>query len=261
MSLFSAAIRVSSFFGFNPGRLKKNVKGLRWFINDYKKLKKDLKGNKEFPFGKLYPVLTDRNDESGSASGHYFHQDLLTAQKIFYHNPVKHVDIGSRIDGFIAHVASFREIEMFDIRPLKNEIRNVKFVQANLIEPDPSLIGYTDSISSLHAIEHFGLGRYSDPIDAYGHIKALENIHSILKVGGRFYFSVPIGPQRIEFNAHRVFSLDYLLRLLRDKYIIQNFSYVDDSGVLHKDAVLTPGNIKSNFSCQFGCGIFELVKL
>jgi len=43
-----------------------------------------------------------------TASGHYFHQDLLVAGKIFKNNPIKHVDIGSRMDGFIAHVASFR---------------------------------------------------------------------------------------------------------------------------------------------------------
>jgi len=63
--------------------------------------------------------LDDRFDQSGTASGHYFHQDLLVASRIFINNPEKHVDIGSRIDGFVAHVASFREIEVFDIRSLE----------------------------------------------------------------------------------------------------------------------------------------------
>ena len=72
------------------------------------------------------------------------------------------------------------------------------------------LINYYDSISSLHAIEHFGLGRYGDPIDYYGFEKAIDNISKLLEISGHFYFSVPIGPQRIEFNAHRVFSIKFL---------------------------------------------------
>lgn len=73
------------------------------------------------------------------------------------------------------------------------------------MELPAGMVNYCDSISSLHAIEHFGLGRYGDPIDYFGYLKALQNIAKIVKTGGTFYFSVPIGPQRIEFNAHRVF--------------------------------------------------------
>jgi hypothetical protein len=31
-------------------------------------------------------------------------------------NPVRHIDIGSRIDGFVANVAAFRKIEVLDVR-------------------------------------------------------------------------------------------------------------------------------------------------
>ena len=53
---------------------------------------------------------------------------------------------------------------------------------------DDSFIEYCDSISSLHAIEHFGLGRYGDPIDYYGHIKAISNITKMLKKMGPYTF-------------------------------------------------------------------------
>jgi hypothetical protein len=33
--------------------------------------------------------------------------------------------------------------------------------------------GYCDSLSCLHALEHFGLGRYGDPIDPRGHEKGI----------------------------------------------------------------------------------------
>jgi len=53
-------------------------------------------------------MLTDRFDPGGDASGHYFHQDLIVARRIFERDPRKHVDVGSRIDGFVAHLAVFR---------------------------------------------------------------------------------------------------------------------------------------------------------
>lgn len=93
----------------------------------------------------------------------------------------------------------------------------------------PYLVNYCDSISSLHVIEHFGIGRYGDPIDYFGYLKAINNITKILKSGGIFYFSVPIGPQRIEFNAHRVFSVAYLINILSQNFEIRSFSYVNDT--------------------------------
>jgi len=125
-----------------------------------------------------------------------------------------------------------------------------------------NLTDYCDSISSLHAVEHFGLGRYGDNIDFEGYLKGLNNIYKILKVGGIFYFSAPIGKQRIEFNAHRVFSMTYLLELLEAKYKIIDFSYVNDKGDLFEKVDLRDKEkVKNNFGCFYGCGIFELEKL
>ncbi|NQU54975.1 MAG: DUF268 domain-containing protein [Bacteroidetes bacterium] len=193
-------------------------------------------------------------------SGHYFHQDLYVARLINLANPKKHLDIGSRTDGFIAHVASFREVELIDIRPIKSKVKNICFRKADLLELPSDLIDYCDSISSLHAIEHFGLGRYGDPIDYFGYLKAISNITKILRSGGRFYFAVPIGPQRIEFNAHRVFSLEYLINILSENYEINSFSYVDDKGDFFENTELTKDNMESNLGCRYGCGIFILIK-
>lgn len=232
------------------------------FLREYRKLKEQARLNKQdFPFGQLHPCFEDRSQESGTASGHYFHQDLLVAGKIFKNNPIKHVDIGSRMDGFISHVASFREIEFFDIRKLTNPIDNIKFVQADLMDDNFNIVDYCDSVSCLHALEHFGLGRYGDKIDYQGHLLGWNNLYKILKKGGKLYFSVPIGRQRIEFNAHRVFSMDYLLKIIEERYQIDSFSYVNDAGDLIKNAEINVNSISTNFSCHYGCGIFELTKL
>jgi len=182
------------------------------------------------------------------------------ARKIFLAAPQRHVDIGSRVDGFVAHVASFREIEVFDIRPMEMSIPNVRFVKMDLMGDSSDYADYTDSISSLHAIEHFGLGRYGDPIDVNGHLKGLDNIYRMLRKGGTFYFSVPIGRQRVEFNAHRVFSIRYLFDLLNPRYELLSLSYVDDAGALHADVAIDEAALETSFGCEIGCGIFELRK-
>ena len=258
--MFKDFFRILSSLGVQPKLIIASLKGWPRFRNDLRKIKDQLKDNTDFKIASLYPVLRERFETNGDLKSHYFHEDLWAAQRIFENKPHKHVDVGSRVDGFVAHVASFREIEVFDIRPQEAKIRNMRFVAADFMDVPVSLHNYTDSLSSLNVIEHFGLGRYGDPIDVDGHLKGLENMKKVLKRGGKFYFSTPIGPQRIEFNAHRVFSLEYLLNLFQPDYTIDFFSFVDDGGDLHENVELTLEEIKNNFGCYFGFGIFEMTK-
>jgi SAM-dependent methyltransferase len=263
-SLSGKIYKTMLYYGFDPKKLWRALwyqKSKQWFYSDLKKLKQQMGEDKTFAMGPLYPVLTDKKDEGGTMKGAYFHQDLYVAQLIHEANPQKHLDIGSRADGFVAHVASFREIELIDIREIHSKVKNVVFRQADLMQLPPDLVDYCDSVSSLHVIEHFGLGRYGDPIDFFGYLKAIDNIAKILKKDGTFYFSVPIGPQRIEFNAHRVFNVDYLVSILCKDFEISSFSYIDDKGDFHENADWTGIDSKYSFGCQFGCGVFVLRKL
>lgn len=231
------------------------------FLREYAEIRRQAeKVGKDFPFTKLYPCLEEKDGESGIIAEHYFLQDLFVAQKIFQINPSRHVDIGSRIDGFVAHVASFREIEVFDVRGQNLDIANIRFTRADLTAEDFSFVDYCDSLSCLHAMEHFGLGRYGDRLNYRGHLVGWDNMFRMLKQGGKFYFSVPIGEQRIEFNAHRVFSVAYLLRLMEGRYDIDSFSYINNENRLITHAVLDERSVGNNFGCHYGCGIFELTK-
>jgi hypothetical protein len=66
--------------------------------------------------------------------------------------------------------------------------------------------GYCDSLSCLHEIEHFGLGRYGDEVDTYGYRRGIENLSKLLKTSGRLYLSAPTGQEQVEFNANWVFN-------------------------------------------------------
>jgi len=205
-----------------------------------------------------YMILTDYFENAGTTKGHYFHQDLLVASFVAKNAPKRHVDIASRVDGFVAHVASFREIEVVDIRRLpESEHSNIKFVRADLMNPND--LGVTDSLSCLHAIEHFGLGRYTDPIDVKGHEKGIDNLVSIVAKGGRLYISFPIGLEdEVHFNAHRVFHPKTILSIpsIKSCMKLERFDYVDDNGDLHLHCPVEEAIGKTTF----GCGIYTFQK-
>ena len=159
--------------GIHPWRLASAVRGWRRYVRDRAAFRRA--GNHDsFVWGKELPILTEWNETSGSL-GAYFFQDQLVARWIHDATPTRHVDVGSRIDGFIGSLSVFREVEVIDIRPQPEAVHHVKFHQIDLMEDLPEAwVGATDSLSCLHTIEHFGLGRYGDPIDPQGHLKGLE---------------------------------------------------------------------------------------
>lgn len=205
----------------------------------------------------IFPIVTDFSDSAGIASGHYFHQDLLVSQYIFIDKPKRHLDVGSRIDGFVAHVASFREVEVLDIRELKETNHsNIKFKKFDLMNEVPE--NYTDSLSCLHTIEHFGLGRYGDPIDPKGYLRGFNNLINMLSPGGKLYISFPIGKRNeVHFNAHRVFHPSDIFLWAPGKLDLIGFDYVDDSGDLHKDKAREV----QDTSVNYGCGIYSFQKI
>ena len=208
-----------------------------------------------------YAIFSDWEEQAGIAGGHYFHQDLLVASFINKNNPIRHIDIGSRIDGFIAHVASFRQIDVMDVRDLKSTGHsNISFIKADLMNKDSAQNNITDSISCLHAIEHFGLGRYGDPLDPKGHIKGFNNIIRMLKQDGTLFISFPIGKgNEVHFNAHRIFHPKDIFSWAenKDSLKLERFDYVDDAGELHQNV-----NIENtNLNVVEGCGIYTFRKI
>ena len=247
--------------GVDPVKSLRALRNVPVTIREHLALRRDnAKQSQPWRIDLASPNFTDRDEPGGITSGHYFHQDLLVARRIYSRNPKKHVDIGSRIDGFVAHVAVFREIEVFDIRPAPARVENVVFRQRDITSDDDELIDYCDSISSLHALEHFGLGRYGDPLDVNGYEKGFAKIARMLESRGLLYLSFPIGEERIEFNGQRVFSLQRAFELFADDFDLDGFSYIDDAGDLHESVELSDDDITNNLGLMYGCAIFELRK-
>jgi hypothetical protein len=240
--------------GIDFGRLSRTLLGLSRYWRDVARYRSS--SPQRFPVRLRYlkPMLLDYAGEAGVADGHYFFQDLWAAQKIFAAHPERHFDIGSRIDGFVAHVLSFMPVTEMDIRALTSNVPGLTFVQADAT----NLLGISDdsveSLSSLHATEHFGLGRYADAIDPEACFKAMAAMQRVLQPGGRLYFSVPVGFERLEFNAQRVFdprSIPSAFHSLQ----LASFAAVDDAGVFHPTA--SPEDF---VDARYACGMFEFIK-
>lgn len=127
-------------------------------------------------------------------------------------NPRRHIDVGSRVNGFVVHVAAFRKIEIVDVRPFASSAhKQISFVQRDIMSDAVPSTPVADSISCLHAIEHFGLGRYGDPIDSVGRLRGFTNLVRMLEPGGHLYISFPISRKmgwlstRIAYFIRRTF--------------------------------------------------------
>ncbi|MBK8696763.1 MAG: DUF268 domain-containing protein [Deltaproteobacteria bacterium] len=110
------------------------------------------------------------------------------------------------------------------------------------------------SLSCLHVIEHIGLGRYGDPLDPDGSLKALAELQRVVAPGGDFYLGVPIGRERVCFNAHRVLSPQTVLRALGELSLVE-FSAVNDAGDLVRDA--RPEDFAK---ADYSCGLFHFTR-
>lgn len=169
----------------------------------YQKLNK--RKNFEIKEDEIWPVIKEKYARNGEM-GNYFWQDLWAAKKIVKTGIKEHYDIGSRVDGFIAHLlAADINVNVIDIRPFPEKVDNLYTIVDDATMLNQFEDGSIESMSALCSLEHFGLGRYGDPVDPEACFKCFAQIQRKLKKEGNLYLSLPVGRERIEFNAHRIF--------------------------------------------------------
>lgn len=199
-------------FGFDPIRLIRSCRYIPKFLFDLARFVTKSRSLNFVPA----PTLLDFGCESGSANGHYFWQDLLAARWIFEAKPNKHLDVGSRVDGFVAHLLTFMKVDLLDVRPMTTNVEGLNIALGDAQQTLGRLVDLYDSVSSLHTIEHFGLGRYGDSIDPEGHVKGLLNISDTVSQDGKFIVSFPIGKPKVYFNSQRIVHPEWPLHILKD---------------------------------------------
>jgi hypothetical protein len=252
-------LRALRALGIEPYVVYSSGRGIKRYRSNRKAFLDQAGAQTLWPMGDSWPCLADRYDVSGVAKGQYFHQDLYFAQQIHRARPDRHVDVGSRVDGFIAHVASFMPVEVIDIRPLTTTAANIDFTQRDLMKPDERFDNYTDSLSCLHTLEHFGLGRYGDPVDYLGYVKGFENLARMVRPNGVFYFSVPISRrQRIEFDAHRLFGVPHVVELVEAFFDIEQAAIVNDADDLVRGLDPHSPEAEDSFGVDYGCIMLTL---
>ena len=105
----------------------------------------------------------------------------------------------------------------------------------------------------MHVVEHVGLGRYGDRLDAAGDLAAMQELERVLAPGGNLLLVVPVGQPRVCYNAHRVYALEEIVRSFDDLTLRQFALLPDpkfgDEAVIDPDAELVSRQ-------QYACGCF-----
>ena len=193
---------------------------MAWYLNDIKV--GDIKWTTNSWWWNLKKV-------ERKAEGYYKQTDtfLYEALEDF---PLRNKDVvivGSEMPWYecICHYygASVTTIEYRDV---KCEIPGLRVLTPSEFESSPRQFDAAISISS---IEHDGLGRYGDPIDPDGDLRAMKEIRKLLKPDGRFYLSVPVGRDVVVWNAHRIYGPVRLPMLLDGWEICGTYGYDDTS--------------------------------
>lgn len=188
------------------------LRGLGAFTREFRAYKRLNAGTPFALHGRdIAPCLTDRTAAT-PVEPTYFLQDSWCARKLAERRPASHIDVASSAKS-MAVIAQFVPVTFVDIRPVEIELERFSFVKGSVLAlpfADESI----GSLSSLCVIEHIGLGRYGDEVDARGSEKAAAELRRVLASDGDLYVTVPVDSEcRIYFNAHRAFTRDYLLSL------------------------------------------------
>lgn len=175
----------------------------------------------------LAPCLLD-NTENTDFEPHYTYHPAWAARVLAHTKPSLHVDFSSYLP-FSTLVSAFVPIHFYDYRPANIKLDNLQAMKGDLMAI-PLADGSVTSLSCMHTIEHIGLGRYGDPIDPEGDLKAIRELKRVLAKGGDFLLVVPMGPPRILFNANRVYSYDQVMEYCSDLRL-EEFSLIPSNAV------------------------------
>lgn len=201
----------------------------------------------------LFPIVGDAT-ASVEFDPHYIYHTAWAARILAQTRPAFHVDFSSSLY-FACIVSAFCDIRHYDFRVPAVELDNLSTGQADL-----SSLEFADnslpSVSCMHVVEHIGLGRYGDPIDADGDRKAARELSRVVKLGGQLLYVVPVGRPRVMFNAHRVYAFEQVIDAFPNMRL-NEFALITLRGKPRLIRNADPAAVSDE---TYGCGCFWFIK-
>ncbi len=202
-----------------------------------------------------YPCVRDKTIKTGFDRHYVFHTSWA-ARKVKEIAPTYHIDISSSLY-FCGIVSAFIPVHFYDYRPAELNLSGLESKHGDLMHL-PFEDNSVDSISCMHTIEHIGLGRYGDPIDPEGDLKAIKELIRVTKPGGSILFITPVGGKAmIEYNAHRIYTYDYILQYFKGLDLVE-FSLIPESS--DRGGIITNATKAEADRERYGCGCFWFKK-
>lgn len=201
-----------------------------------------------------YPCLDDKTAETPFDT-HYIYHTAWAARAVRENSPSEHVDISSSLY-FSAILSAFIPVKFYDYRPARIRLDRFQAGTGDLLKlpfPDESV----PSLSCMHVVEHVGLGRYGDPLDYDGDLKAMSELTRVLARGGHLLFVVPVGRPRIHFNAHRIYGYRQVLECFQ-ALKLKEYALIPDAAA-ETGMILSAGETITDQQ-QYGCGCFWFTK-
>ena len=229
-----------------------------WYLNDLKKFvdkcweedrnRFDLRNIQKFPF---------LNDKTATTEfdTHYIYNPAWAARIIRDIAPAIHVDIGSTLH-FCSVLSAFIPTKFYDYRPANLALSQLSSGAADLRHltfKDDEI----DSLSCMHTVEHIGLGRYGDPLDPRGDIKAMKELQRVVQPGGSLLLVTPVGKPKIAFNAHRIYSYELVAENF-DSMEVEEFSLIPDNAI--ETGMLRNCPVELVKEQEYACGCFWFKK-
>lgn len=222
-------------------------------LRDYFAFKKAGDGKRfSVKLSDFYPQIKDRTIKTGF-DRHYVYHTAWAARKVAEIKPAFHIDISSSLF-FSGLVSAFIPVKFYDYRPAELSLSNLKSEHGDLMAL-PFENDSVQSLSCMHTIEHVGLGRYGDPYDQEGDLKAINELKRVLAIDGNLLFVVPVGKPKIEFNAHRIYSLEQILDYFKGLEL-KEFTLIPEK----QGAPIIGATADQVAAEDYGCGCFWFVK-